>query len=363
MNFFEFFKRQITIAHVSSIPVRADYRWFFVLAVISIITASSIDSLTGNFLTSLIFGVLTTLIFFASIFLHEYAHAFAARLEGIQPIEIVLHPFGGLTRLRHEPETPRAEFRIAIAGPVASFLLALLFAGLMAAFNALGATVIAPLFFTLFLLNFLLAVFNLFPGYPLDGGRVLRAYLWRRGRDLNEATVLTGRFGQIIGVVLIVFGVFTALVRADVFTGFWAFLVGAFLFDAARSIIRQVGEQEKILVQDVMTLPIVVAPETDVQHFVDHVLPLYRQKFFPVARNRQLYGILALEDLKNLPRGDWRTTSVQSVMRSITPDFFVESDAPLLEAKQLMQSNGIGALGVIDGKGNLVGFLQGKKVK
>jgi Zn-dependent protease len=163
MNFFEFFKRQLLLAHVSGIPVRIDYRWFFVLALMSIVTANSINSLTGNFLTSLIFGLIATLIFFASIFLHEFAHGVVARIEGISVVEIVLHPFGGLTRLRHEPDTPRAEFRIAIAGPVASFLLALLFLGFVALFDFLGAKVLVTLFFTLCLLNFLLAVFNLFP--------------------------------------------------------------------------------------------------------------------------------------------------------------------------------------------------------
>lgn len=363
MNFFEFFKRQITIAHVSAIPVRADYRWFFVLGLMSLVTATSLNSLSGDFLTALAFGFAMTLVFFASIFLHEFAHAVIARGEGVSVVEIILHPFGGLTRLRREPDTPRAEFRIAIAGPVASFLLALLFVILMTAFNSLGAVTLASLCFFLALLNFLLAVFNLFPGYPLDGGRVLRAYLWRRGRDLNEATILTGRFGQIIGGVLTGFGVFITLTRGDFFTGFWTALVGVFLFDAARGIIRQVRHSEKITVGNVMSLPVAVAPETNVLDFVDHVLPLYREKIFPVARDRQLYGILALEDLKNLPRERWRETKILSVMRHITPDYFVETGTTLPEAKQLMRANGIGALGVIDAAGNLVGFLHAKKFK
>jgi Zn-dependent protease len=147
MQILEFFKRQLLIAHVYGIPVRIDYRWFFVLVVLSWITANNINSIVGNILTSLFFGVLTTLVFFASIFLHELAHAVVARMEGVQVVEIVLHPFGGLTRLRHEPETPRAEFRIAIAGPAASFLLALLFLGVMEITNLLGTNIITPLFF------------------------------------------------------------------------------------------------------------------------------------------------------------------------------------------------------------------------
>jgi CBS domain-containing protein len=171
------------------------------------------------------------------------------------------------------------------------------------------------------------------------------------------------RFGQVIGCVLIGFGVFVALVRADFFTGFWTVLVGLFLFDSAKGIIRQVKQSEKLLVEDVMSLPVVVKPETDVLHFVDHTLPLYRHKIFPVAKDGQLYGILTLEDLKKLPRDDWHKTQIQTMMRPVTPDYFVETDTSLLEAKELMRANGIGALGVLDAKGNLVGFLQGNKFK
>lgn len=363
MRVFEFFKQQLLIAHISGIPVRIDYRWFLVLALMSWVTASSINYLIGNIFTSFVFGLITTLVFFVSIFLHELAHAYAARMEGVEVIEIVLHPFGGLARFRREPDTPRAEFRIAIAGPVASFLLALVFLGLMTLFDFAGTNILKLLFFVLAVGNFLLAVFNLFPGYPLDGGRVLRSYLRRGGTDVNEATILTGRIGQIIGVVMIIFGVFIALAYADFFTGFWTILIGLFLYDAAKTIIRQTNDLERLIVEDTMQLPISVAPETDILSFVDHVLPFHRQTVFPVAKDRQLYGILALEDLKRLKREDWHKTKILDVMRPITTDYFVEATTLLSEARELMRVNGIGALGVIDAKGNLVGFLQNRKIK
>ncbi|MET0753928.1 MAG: site-2 protease family protein [Pyrinomonadaceae bacterium] len=358
MAFLEFFKRQVLIAHISGIPVRVDYRWFFVLALMSWITVSELYSQTKDLSISLVFGLITTLILFASILFHELAHAFVARSERVEVLEIVIHPFGGLARLRREPDTPRAEFRIAVAGPVASFFLALVFLGLMMAFGRLDKNILTPLSGFLALWNFLLAVFNLFPGYPLDGGRVLRALLWHRGRDLNEATILTGRFGQIIGVVLIIFGLFIALARGDFFTGFWTILVGLFLYDSAKSIIKETNNLENLLVEDVMTLPVSVEPDANVMHFVDNILPLHRRTIFLVAKNRQLYGILSLEDIKPLPREAWHITRIQKVMRPITTDYFVEPDTLLADARELMRTNGIGALGVIDEKGNLVGFLQ-----
>lgn len=361
MRQLEFLKRQFLIAHVSDIPVRIDFRWFFVFALMSWITAANLLSskLIDNFLTSLVFGLLTTLVLFGSIFLHEYAHAFAARLEGVDVLEIVLHPFGGLARFRREPDTPRAEFRIAIAGPAASFLIALFFAGLMALANSLELRILVTLSFFLALWNFLLAVFNLFPGYPLDGGRVLRAFLWRRGTDLNEATILTGRFGKIIAVALIGFGI-AILIFADgaFFTGFWTILVGIFLFDAARGIIKQVNEFENLSVEEAMQLPVTVEPESSVMQFVDTILPLHRQTIFLVAEKKQFYGVLMLEDLKKLPRDDWPKTKIRQAMRPVAPEYFVETTAPLTEAKLLMRENGIGVLGVINTHGELVGFLQ-----
>ncbi len=364
MQLFDFFKRQVQIAHVYGIPVRADYRWFFVLIVLSWVTAASINGQINNLLTSGIFGILTTLIFFGSIFIHELAHAFIARMEGIQVLDIVLHPFGGMARFRREPDTPRAEFRIAIAGPAASFLLSLVFLGLMVAANSLGeGNILSPLCFLLFLLNFLLAVFNMFPGYPLDGGRVLRSFLWKRGTDLNEATVLTGKFGQIIGGAMIIFGIFVAFVQGQFFMGLWTILVGIFLYDSAKGIIKEVRNLEKLIVEDVMTLPVSIKPEMNVLHFVDHILPLHRQTVFPVAKDRQLYGLLTLEDLKKLAREEWHKTEIRIVMRPITTEYFVESNTLLTDAKELMKLNGIGALGVIDSNGNLVGFMQSRKIR
>lgn len=357
MGFLDPLRKQFLIAHVSGIPVRIDLRWFFVLALMSVVTGNIIYPRVENSVISFVLGLFTTLVFFASIFGHELGHAYAARLEGVQVMEIVLHPFGGLARFRREPDTPRAEFRIAIAGPVASFLLTVVFLALMALANAAGLGVLGYLFLLLAIWNFMLAVFNLFPGYPLDGGRVLRAYLWRNGKDLNEATVLTGRCGQVIGVVMIVFGLYTILATGDFFTGFWTILVGLFLYDAAKRIIREVRDFERLDVGELMETPVPVQPGKSVWEFVEHILPLHRQAVFPVAEDRQLYGMLLLEDLKALPREKWHQTEVRTVMRPVTPDHFIEAGSPLPEAQEQMRGNGIGAVSVIDTEGHLVGFL------
>ena len=270
MSFAETFKRQAVLARVTGIPVRADYRWFLVVGLMSAITAASLNPLVGNIAGSIALGLATTILFFASIFLHEFAHAIAAKLERLEVVEIVLHPFGGLTRFRHPPETPRAEFRIAIAGPAGSFLLALLFVGLMTAASAGGLDILWRVLFLLALSNFLIAIFNLFPGYPLDGGRVLRAYLWKSGKDLTEATILTGRCGQVIAAGLIVLGLIFIVFYGEFFTGFWAALAGLFLYDSAKSILKEIEAARAVNVEDVMLRPIAVDPDVSVQYFVDH---------------------------------------------------------------------------------------------
>lgn len=112
-----------------------------------------------------------------------------------------------------------------------------------------------------------------------------------------------------------------------------------------------------------MQLPVAIEPDADVQYFVDRVLPFHRQTVFPVAKNKQLYGILMLEDMKTVSKDAWRTTQIHAIMRPVEPDYFVEADAHLTEAKELMRENGVGALGVIDKTGNLVGFVQRGRIK
>lgn len=363
-RFLEIVKRQFVLAHVSGIPVRIDLRWLFVFALLSWITAVNLTPrYVDNFGSALILGAVTSSVLFLSILLHEVAHSLVARLERIEVVEIVLHPFGGLSRFRREPDTPRAELRIAIAGPVASFILALFFALLMAGANAAGNETITLLLFFLVLWNFMIAVFNMFPGYPLDGGRVLRAYLWRRGTDINDATVISGRFGKVIAVVLIVFGVIAALFQGGLFTGIWTILVGFFLYDAARTIIHQVRQFDDMIVEEAMELAFTVAPEMSLLQFVDTVLPTHRRTIFPVSRDRQFYGVLLLEDLKERSRDTWHQTRVQDAMRPVVPEYFIETTALMTEAKTLMRENGINALGVVDANGLLVGFIQRGRIR
>jgi Zn-dependent protease len=370
-----FYKRKITVARVYGIPVRIDYRWFVVFALSVWLVANNLHrapiQLPGilmpplDAVTALILGVITTGALFLSVFGHELSHALMARAEGIEIEEIVLHPFGGLARLRTQPENPQAEFRIAVAGPAASFLFAVL-AFLAAKVASLGGYQLTILvFFLVAAGNLLLAIFNLFPGYPLDGGRVLRALLWKRSGNIADATRMAGICGILVAAVLILFGVYMIVApnfRAY-FMGLWSILVGLFLMDAAFAVVRHGRSLTSATVSDAMTPPFSLEPDLLISHFIDSILPMHPQTSFPVAREQRLQGILSLQDLKEVPRERWRDKRARDVMRPVAAEMFVQPSVTMASAQELMRHNGLGSVAVVDDKGLLVGFLQNGKLR
>ena len=375
MSLVDFYKRQITVARIFGIPVRFDYRWFvvFLLSVWLIamnlsrggMWVGQVKLLPVSLTAAWILAIVTTIGLFLSVLGHELSHALMGRAEGIEIEEIVLHPFGGLARLRNEPDSPRAEFRIAVAGPAASFLFGAISFGLMLPAMMAGYTTVGGVLLLLCAGNLLLAVFNLFPGYPLDGGRVLRAILWRRTGDIKEATRLAGICGMLIAAILIIFGVYMAIAPTfrSYFMGFWSVLVGLFLFDAAYSVVKHVRGRIQNIVSEAMSAPFSIDPDLLISNLINSILPLHRQVAFPVAENQRLHGMLSLEDLKSLPRERWHITRARDVMRPIAPRFFVEPNATLDYARELMKRNGIGSVAVVGKTGELIGFLQTGKFK
>src|SRR5438132_2660084 len=372
MNLPGIFKRQILIARVYGIPVRIDYRWFIVFAMSVALIAANVRKYplqlfkftlpaTGDAVAWTL-GVVTTLGLFLSVFGHELSHALMGRTEGIDIEEIVLHPFGGLARMRTQPANPKAEFRIAVAGPAASFVFSLIAFGGMIITASLQFNFGTAFFFFVGAGNLLLAVFNLFPGYPLDGGRVLRAIIWKRSGNIREATRIAGFCGQLMSLVLIAFGIYMVLAPTfhAYFMGLWSVLVGVFLLGAATSVVR--SAREPTTVAEAMSPPISIEPDLPISRFIDEVLPLHRQTSFPVAHDRRLLGILSLEDLKKIPRAEWRKRRAGDVMRNVNSSLFIKESAPLATAREVMQRNDVGALAVVADSGELVGYLRHARV-
>jgi Zn-dependent protease/predicted transcriptional regulator len=348
--------------------VRIDYTWFVVFAMsVALIAANvrkyplQLSKLTippmGDSMAWTL-GIVTTLGLFLSVFGHELSHALMGRTEGIEIEEIVLHPFGGLARLKTQPQNPKAEFRIAVAGPAASFIFSLIaFAGMFLT-ATLQFNFGTAFFFFVGAGNLLLAIFNLFPGYPLDGGRVLRAIIWKRSGNIREATRVAGFCGQLMSLVLIVFGIYMAVAPTfrAYFMGLWSILVGVFLLAAATSVVR--STRQSATVAQAMSPPVPVEPDLPIAQFVDEFLPLHRHATFPVAKDRRFLGILSLEDLKKIPREKWRGVRAREVMRTVNSQLFVPENATIESVSELMEANGVGAVGVINQSGELIGFLR-----
>jgi CBS domain-containing protein len=257
---------------------------------------------------------------------------------------------------------------VAVAGPSASFLFAVVSFVLMYLSQLAGWRAVAAGFSIVAFWNLFIAVSNLLPGYPLDGGRVLRAFLWRRSGRLDEATRVAGLGGQLIAASLVVLGLWFYFRADDPFRALWLVLVGLFLWDAARAVTgqdrwgrRRAGGPRTA--GEAMSAPVSVEPDSTVGHFVDHVLPAHRQEAFAVARDRRLHGILTLADLKRLPRERWHRTRVRDVMRPVSPELFVVAETALERAEKLLASNGAGALAVIDEAGEVVGLLLKGRLK
>jgi CBS domain-containing protein len=170
---------------------------------------------------------------------------------------------------------------------------------------------------------------------------------------------------MLIAAILIIFGVYMAIAPTfrSYFMGFWSVLVGLFLFDAAYSVVKHVRGRVRNVVSEAMLAPYSIEPDLLISKLIDSVLPMHRQVAFPVAQNQRLHGMLSLEDLKTLPRERWHLTRARDVMRPIAPRFFVEPNATLDYAQELMKRNGIGSVAVVGRTGELVGFLQSGRIQ
>jgi Zn-dependent protease/predicted transcriptional regulator len=364
MQILDFFNRQIKITTIRNVPIFIEYWWIPIGFLFSIISARNIPaSIVDDVFASFALGILATILMIFSLLFHEFAHIRAAFSNRIETIDTIIFPFGGIARFRKSADRPETEFRLSIAGPIASILLSILFLIGVFAANAIDLAFFAPIFFQLFLINLLLGVLNFFPGYPLDGGRLLRLYLRKRGHETNAATILTAKYGKLIAIILLLFGLFLALIRTDYLSGFWLTIVGISLFFSASRIIGEVQEFEQLIVADVMTAPVFVEPNTTITNFMEKTHSRFSQSIFLVAREKQFFGVLIFDDIKNVSRDKWSETKIHTIMRPITPDYFCETNALVNDAREIMRGNGIGALGVIDEKGNLVGFLQRGKIR
>ncbi len=381
--------RQIRAGRLFGIPLMIDYTWppvvVFHLWMLATLWLPARIRPAWPLWQNLLLALLITALFFASIIFHELAHSLIARIEGIRIHDIRLHIFGGWARLIGEPKTAMAEFRVAVAGPAGSFLLGMLFlAGLLGlqqvgSHSGLVLGAIEAVYY-LATANIFLAIFNLLPGLPLDGGRAVRALLWHRRGDILSATRTARKMGLIIAASIIAYAIFllaSAITEGVFWRDFlfsaWLIVIGGYLAQAAETDLRNRERQwqgaeatgtvsSRMIdgaVGAVMRQPAIsVSPELSIDDFIEQILSEHRLTCFPVARDGRLHGILSLATLRAIPAESWPGLAIRDVMRPVSEDCFVTVLASLAHAHGKLHRSPHGFLAVIDPQGLLVGYLE-----
>ena len=322
---------------------------------------------------SVTLGVLVTLLLFASVLAHELAHSWMAIQRGVPVVRITLFIFGGVAQIAREPDLPLTEFLIAIMGPLMSLALGAIFgaiwiwARIVDSMNVLGFSLlpIELMALNLALINSQLALFNLAPGFPLDGGRVFRAILWGVWKDLRRATWWATRAGKLIAILMMVGGGMMVIIPPFNLSGLWLVLIGVFLWNAAGEGYQHavvVDALRTISVSQVMTRDLItVFPEISVYAFVDQYLIPHRAQVFAVNDTEAFRGVISIENVRRLPRAQWAFRTVQNVMTPLAALKTLSPEQNVSSALADISIAEVDELPVIE-SGRLVGFLGREEI-
>lgn len=356
-------RNTFTIASIRGIAISVHWSW---LLAIVIITWSLGGYYSAQFpqwgpTAAVAIALLSAVLLFVTVLLHELAHSFTARANGLPVNSITLFIFGGISNLTQEPQLARVEFLVAIAGPLASLALAGLFYVLHAVTGGLPSEVSALLGY-LASVNLILALFNLIPGFPLDGGRVFRSITWMVTGNRRRSTQIASNVGQAIGFLFILGGLYQALFLKDIVSGIWLAFIGWFLNNAAGAGYQQAvmdNVLRGVAVRDVMDrAPVPVAPTLDVETLVyEHMLGR-NQRALPIANpDGRLRGIVTMSDVQKLSRERWTSTPVTEIMTRAADLHSVAPDQDLGLALQSLARNNYHQVPVLE-DGRLVGILD-----
>lgn len=358
------FGNRIKLFSLLGFDVKIDMSWIVLFLLISWTLSKGLfpfyyADLSGS--TYWLMGVASALGLFLSIVLHEFSHSLVARQFGVPMHGITLFIFGGVAEMRDEPPSAKAEFFMAIAGPLSSIAIGAVIYGFsrLGLFNALSLPV-RGVFLYLAGINIILALFNLFPAFPLDGGRVLRSILWHWRNDLKWATKISAAMGGYFGLLLIFLGIFS-VVSGDFIGGMWWFLIGMFLRGAAQASYRQVltrkaleGEKVKrFMVKD----PVSVEPSLSVGQLVNDYVFKYHYKMFPVTEQEKPVGCITVRQLENVPQDEWGRYTVSELASHASAENTISPDADAVDALNIMNRTGNTRLMVVEDK-KLIGIIS-----
>ncbi|MGZ8755246.1 MAG: site-2 protease family protein [Acidimicrobiia bacterium] len=358
----------LRIGRVSGIPIVVDTSWLVIFFLIVFYFWAVLVDAQGRGLIepmgdsslwlAALFGAL---LFFSSVLVHELSHSVVAVRRGIRVRRIRLFVFGGVSEIESEAANPQDEFAITIAGPGSSFVLGGLFLGLAALVGDRSA--FDQLFARLGSVNLLLGGFNLLPGFPLDGGRVLRSIVWRTTGNYRRATQIAGNGGRVVAGVMIAIGVLSVFYRRD-FGGLWWIVLGWFLFQAAGAALVQLTVKEGltgVVAAQVMTrTPLAVDGDLTLQQVFDEHFMANNVSAFPVLQQGRVRGLISLKQLGDVPRSRWSEVRVTDAMVVLQPEDAVTADTPAEEL--LAKLSGTEQRIVVVEGGKLIGVVTASDI-
>jgi Zn-dependent protease/predicted transcriptional regulator len=352
---------------VAGITIGFDYSWFIIFGLVLL-------ALSGGYFphyypgyrtqTYWIAGIFATLCFFASLVIHELAHSLVAIRAGIEIKEITLFIFGGVSRITEEPKDPVTEFKIAAVGPLASFALAVVFWIIMKLFAGLQLILLTGIFYYLAWINLALGIFNLIPGFPLDGGRLFRALFWWRTGSLTRATRVAADLGKGFAMALMILGGFQ-IFRGDLIGGIWFIFIGMFLRGMSQRGYEEVVIRrtlENVPVREIMTREVVtVTANLSLYELIYHYFLQYPYRGFPVKEDGRILGMISLNQVKDIPPGEYPVLGIKDFITRLSDDMVISPEGTLDEAMKQMTQKDLDRLLVMQ-QGELVGLITRKSL-
>ncbi|NEQ15772.1 site-2 protease family protein [Moorena sp. SIO2C4] len=357
----------IRVGNLFGIPFYVNPSWFLVLALVTFDFGGDLTNFSGlSGVLPWFLGFVTALLLFASVLAHELGHSFVAIQQGIEVKSITLFLFGGLASLEKESKSPLEAFLVAIAGPAVSLLLFALLYAVQA--NANLASSLASIVGLLASINLALALFNLIPGLPLDGGNILKALVWQVTDNPHKGVLFASRVGQFFGWGGIIYGVLPILLYGS-FNGIWFALIGLFLLQNAGMSAQSAMVQDQLdglTAEDaiIANSPIVFA-DLSLREFANEYIIGKNQwrKFVVTDEAGQLLGVVIVDDIKTVPTSNWPVTPVRALMKSVKTFKTVQSDHSLLEVVKIMEKEQLDQLPVVSDNGVVMGILDTASIR
>jgi Zn-dependent protease/predicted transcriptional regulator len=359
----------IKLMRIGGVEIIIDYSWFIIFfLVIFTLAESYFPHAHPNYSTPQywLMGLVTAVVFFLSILIHEIAHSFVSMKFGIKVTSIRLLVFGGLAQVSSEPKNGRHEFLIALSGPATSMALGMFFLTIYSYFMLMNRmTPTAGIALCLAMANFSLAVFNIIPGFPLDGGRILRAFLWDRWNDRPRATKVVSQIGNAFALFLIIFGVLQILITQSILSGLWLVFIGLFMKQSAA------GSYQAVMLQRALSGVQVRQIMTETLISVDWLIPvnelvqdyIYKHQFtdYPVFNREEFVGMVSLEGVKTISKELWTFKQVRDIMTPVELVPILKPTEDATDALATMIAGNVDQMPVVD-DGRLLGIVSRRDI-